>query len=482
MAEKLKSVAALTCCASLTVAVLTLSCFGQTTRNVTYPDEGLRSESAQSLFEKGLTAAKKGDFSGATRSFARAHKADPANLNIVFNLGLAESKMPGWELPGLESFAVFLAANPQAKNAGEVRRQTNVLVGRTEATINESLSGAREIIGQFRRDTDRKNALRSLSQEAVDLLNDNRRPELGLIVSALRQLVADDSASPASPQRIAPWLTRIQFQNSILADSKAYLQSLSHDGNAETMLAGILRLVAALEDELRSTAVTMASERGFAYYEANQSDKALDNFNLALSIYPFDTGMTEVFSTRGKLYAQRGDYARALANYDEAVRQNPHSKNIFDRGVGRFLNADYESAGRDFDRAFELEASPYDAIWSFLAWSRAGHAAEAKNKLPSKLSPEMLSALGDDAGDSWPDLVVSLFRGEGSPVSLMPGPSADPSQICEAFFYLGEYALLHARRDDAAFWFKRELAAGPSCGRSIEYLAATAELVRLNSR
>jgi hypothetical protein len=210
MGKPIGSAAASARCALLALFVLTAPGFSETTYNTSRPYEP-RSESAQSLFEKGLTAAKNSDFAGAARLFAKARKADPANVNILFNLGLAESRMPGWELPALESFAMFLTANPQAKNAGEIRRHTDVLLARVENAINETLASAREIIEQFRRDSDRKNTLSNLSQQAVELLNGNRRPKLGPTVAALRKLVDDDSAVPASQQWMAAWLEREDF-------------------------------------------------------------------------------------------------------------------------------------------------------------------------------------------------------------------------------------------------------------------------------
>ena len=83
------------------------------TSNYTTRREPFWPESASDLFERGLTAAKSGEFRNAVRFFTKAHDADPANLNVVLNLGLAESKMRGWEVSALESFATLLTADPK---------------------------------------------------------------------------------------------------------------------------------------------------------------------------------------------------------------------------------------------------------------------------------------------------------------------------------------------------------------------------------
>src|SRR5262245_48478893 len=67
---------------------------------------------AQEAFDKGVIAAKQKDYQVAIRFFQEARTLAPDAREIFFNLGLAESKIPGHELRAICWFGAYLAANP----------------------------------------------------------------------------------------------------------------------------------------------------------------------------------------------------------------------------------------------------------------------------------------------------------------------------------------------------------------------------------
>ncbi len=82
---------------------------------------------AQSAMEKGVLAAQQQDFALAAKFFAEAREFAPEAPELLYNLGLAESKIPGRELRAIAWFGAYLAANPAAPNAKAVKKQMDAL-------------------------------------------------------------------------------------------------------------------------------------------------------------------------------------------------------------------------------------------------------------------------------------------------------------------------------------------------------------------
>jgi len=81
------------------------------------------SGAASEPFQRGLAAAQQQDWKLAIRYLTDAEKADPDAPEILFNLGLASSKLPGHDLRSMAWFQAYLLTAPDAPNAGAVRKQ-----------------------------------------------------------------------------------------------------------------------------------------------------------------------------------------------------------------------------------------------------------------------------------------------------------------------------------------------------------------------
>jgi tetratricopeptide (TPR) repeat protein len=86
--------------------------------------------------KKGILAAKQQDYLLATRFFQDARKIAPQAPEIYYDLGLAESKIPGRELRAIAWFGAYLAANPNAPNAAAVKDQIDVLEVKSQSNIS----------------------------------------------------------------------------------------------------------------------------------------------------------------------------------------------------------------------------------------------------------------------------------------------------------------------------------------------------------
>lgn len=177
----------------------------------------------------------------------------------------------------------------------------------------------------------------------------------------------------------------------------------------------------------------------------------------------------------------RHDFEQAVALYTRAIESGDLAgENLRDalhyRGNARFFLERYEQAAADYERSLKTDpGNIYAALWFYLARQRAGRDGRA--------------ALADYASGLdlfyWPGPVVSLYLGEASPEDVVLS-AEDPfldeksqrEQLCEAYFYVGQYHLLGGRAQAARDMFNKAIATGAT--DFVEYEAAQAELARLS--
>src|SRR5207244_13331602 len=88
------------------------------------------------------------EFLLAIRYFGEANALAPYNANVIFNLALAESKVPGREVRSMAWFEAYLATDPQAANANLVRQQISALEIKVEAAVDKVIASAKQLAGQ----------------------------------------------------------------------------------------------------------------------------------------------------------------------------------------------------------------------------------------------------------------------------------------------------------------------------------------------
>jgi len=75
---------------------------------------------AQAAMRKGILAAKEQEWLIAIQSFEDARRTAPEAPEVLYNLGLAESKISGRELRAIAWFGAYLTAAPDAPNSAAV--------------------------------------------------------------------------------------------------------------------------------------------------------------------------------------------------------------------------------------------------------------------------------------------------------------------------------------------------------------------------
>jgi len=210
------------------------------------------------------------------------------------------------------------------------------------------------------------------------------------------------------------------------------------------------------------------TNRGNVYDEKGNIDRAIQDYDEALRLNP---SYAFAFNNRGFAYSRKGDLDRALQDFDQAIQLAPRDPDaVGNRGLIHFYRGELTAAQPDFAKALELDPSDSEtALWLYLARTKAGQ--DARSELETNTAQLKLEA--------WPGQVVNLYLGKATPEAVLSAaansdPATDQKQHCAAYFYLGEYALIEGKRDEAKGLFQKAMATGVTY--SIEYIGAQQEL------
>ncbi len=84
-------------------------------------------EAVNATMNKGYVAAKQKDYLSAILNFEEARKIAPDDADIDYNLGLAESRIPGREFRAMAWYGAYLAADPDSSRALIIKEQIRQL-------------------------------------------------------------------------------------------------------------------------------------------------------------------------------------------------------------------------------------------------------------------------------------------------------------------------------------------------------------------
>ena len=94
------------------------------------------------------------------------------------------------------------------------------------------------------------------------------------------------------------------------------------------------------------------NNRGNAYYAKGQFDRAIKDYDEAIRLKP---DLAEAFSNRGNVYRKKGQFDRAIEDYDKAIHLKPEDGQVFaNRGLAYEKKGDPSQALRDFKKAYAL--------------------------------------------------------------------------------------------------------------------------------
>jgi tetratricopeptide (TPR) repeat protein len=110
------------------------------------------------------------------------------------------------------------------------------------------------------------------------------------------------------------------------------------------------------------------NNRGNHYSRKGEYDRAIQDYNQSIKSNP---NYPNAFNNRGAAYQKQGDYERAIKDFDEAIKLKPdYSIALANRAEAYGNNAEYDRAKEDYDAAIRLQPTLQD-VWSGRCWIRA---------------------------------------------------------------------------------------------------------------
>jgi tetratricopeptide (TPR) repeat protein len=98
---------------------------------------------------------------------------------------------------------------------------------------------------------------------------------------------------------------------------------------------------------------TVYARRGSAYDDKGDYDRAIADYDAAIRLNPTSAG---IYNNRGFAHDNKGNFDRAIADFNEAIRLDPKIAMVYaNRGVSYNNKGDYDRAIADFTEAIRLD-------------------------------------------------------------------------------------------------------------------------------
>lgn len=247
------------------------------------------------------------------------------------------------------------------------------------------------------------------------------------------------------------------------------------------------------------------NNRGIVYRNKGDFDRAIADYTQAISLNPKDH---DAYYNCGISYRNKGDLDHAMSDYSQAISLNPKDPDFFNnRAFVYRLKGDLDHAISDYGDAIRLDPKN-DALYARRgrAYFYSGNQAKALADMSqaTEIDPTdpdealWLEIVGQRSGGpsrlsqaiskidmtAWPAPVIRLFLGQLTPAAMLaaaddPNPETKKSRLCKANFYGGELSLIKGSKDEAARMF--HVAVNDCSHNVVEWDAANAELKALGS-
>ena len=214
-------------------------------------------------------------------------------------------------------------------------------------------------------------------------------------------------------------------------------------------------------------------ERGNQYGKLGHYDKAILDYTAAIKLTP---QMSDAYINRAVAYARLEKYSEAYADLNQVLQLQPTNLRAFvTRGTMNFLVGKYDAAAADFKRYLQLNPKDiYRMLWLFL--SEKYHDRNVVTDVQQYSNNVNL--------DQWPGAILKLYLGEVDADAVIAAlakgvPDMGAGQVCEAYYYLGQYFLLQNQRTKALELFKKAVAT--KAKTYVEYEFALAYSLKLKN-
>jgi tetratricopeptide (TPR) repeat protein len=108
-------------------------------------------------------------------------------------------------------------------------------------------------------------------------------------------------------------------------------------------------------------------KRGLAYRLKGEYDRAIQDYNQAIKL---NAKSAAAYNNRGVAYDHKGEYDRAIQDYDQAIKLKPSAEVHFNRGNAYLGKGQHDHAIDDYNQALKLKPD-FAAVFDNRCWARA---------------------------------------------------------------------------------------------------------------
>ncbi|WP_454617294.1 tetratricopeptide repeat protein [Bradyrhizobium cenepequi] len=166
-------------------------------------------------------------------------------------------------------------------------------------------------------------------------------------------------------KRLSPAASQDAKKGSYLTDI-ALCNGTDH-ASLEARVDGCTALIASGHGKTTALAIAY-NNRGNAYAAKGDYGRAIQDFDQSIKLNPT---YVRAFNNRGVAYLKKGEYDLAIKALDGAIQLNPSYGSAFANRARAYLKKhQYDRAARDYDEAIRLEPN-LEAVWSGRCWTQA---------------------------------------------------------------------------------------------------------------
>jgi tetratricopeptide (TPR) repeat protein len=156
----------------------------------------------------------------------------------------------------------------------------------------------------------------------------------------------------------------VPYNAGVLAQSpRDWNQCIGREGAiVDVVIEGCTAVIQAGQDPPQKLA-TAFDNRGVAYRLKGEYDRALQDYEQAIRLNP---NSAYPYNNRGIIYRIKGDYDRAIADYDEAIwlKSGDYPAAFYNRALAYTDKGEYDHALRDFDVVMRFDANNALALYA----------------------------------------------------------------------------------------------------------------------
>jgi tetratricopeptide (TPR) repeat protein len=144
---------------------------------------------------------------------------------------------------------------------------------------------------------------------------------------------------------------------------KDWSQCIGREGPIiDVVIEGCTAIIQAGQDPPKKLA-TAFDNRGIAYRLKGEYDRALRDYEQAIRLNP---SSANAYNNRGVIYRIKGDYDRAIADYDEAIwlKSGDYPAAFYNRALAYSDKGEYDHALTDFDVVLQFNAKNALALYA----------------------------------------------------------------------------------------------------------------------